>query len=43
MKPTFFSTPTELRAWFEAHHETQKELLVGFHKRATGKPSITWR
>jgi uncharacterized protein YdeI (YjbR/CyaY-like superfamily) len=42
MKPTFFSTPAEFRAWLDAHHDTALELLVGFHKRATAKPSITW-
>jgi uncharacterized protein YdeI (YjbR/CyaY-like superfamily) len=43
MEPIFFATPDELRAWLEEHHETQTELLVGFHKRATGRPSITWQ
>ena len=42
MKPTFFATPAELRAWFEANHASAKELLVGFYKRGSGKPSITW-
>lgn len=42
MKPTFFATPAEFRAWFEAHHASAKELLVGFHKRGSGEPSITW-
>lgn len=43
MKPVFFPNPAKLRAWLEAHHEKEKELLVGYHKRATGKPSLTWR
>jgi uncharacterized protein YdeI (YjbR/CyaY-like superfamily) len=45
MRPdaTFFSTPEDFRAWLEAHHADEKELLVGFHRRATGKPSITWK
>jgi uncharacterized protein YdeI (YjbR/CyaY-like superfamily) len=42
MRPTFFATPAEFRAWFEAHHQSAKELLVGFYKRGSGKPSITW-
>jgi uncharacterized protein YdeI (YjbR/CyaY-like superfamily) len=42
MKPTFFATPAKLRAWFEAQHETEKEVLVGFYKTASGKKSITW-
>jgi uncharacterized protein YdeI (YjbR/CyaY-like superfamily) len=42
MKPTFFSTPARFRAWLKAHHASHKELLVGFYKKGTGKPSITW-
>ena len=42
MKPTFFPSPSEWRAWLEAHHETHEELGVGFYKRDSGKPSITW-
>ena len=40
--PTFFATEAEFRAWLEAHHETAPELLVGFRKKASGKPSIDW-
>jgi uncharacterized protein YdeI (YjbR/CyaY-like superfamily) len=42
MEPTFFATPAEFRAWLEANHETEAELLVGFHKTNSGRPSITW-
>ena len=42
MKPTFFSAPQAFRAWLEENHETATELLVGFHKKGSGKPSITW-
>jgi uncharacterized protein YdeI (YjbR/CyaY-like superfamily) len=41
-KPTFFATPAAFRAWFAEHHATEQELLVGFYKVATGKPSLTW-
>jgi uncharacterized protein YdeI (YjbR/CyaY-like superfamily) len=41
-KPTFFPTPSDFRAWLEAHHDKFRELLVGFHKKSSGKPSITW-
>ena len=41
-QPRFFATPAELRAWFDAHAETEPELWVGFRRRATGRPSITW-
>jgi uncharacterized protein YdeI (YjbR/CyaY-like superfamily) len=39
----FFETPTEFRAWLEANHETATELWVGFHKKATGRPSMIWQ
>jgi uncharacterized protein YdeI (YjbR/CyaY-like superfamily) len=42
MKPTFFATPAALRAWFKKHHKTADELIVGFYKTDSGKPSVTW-
>jgi len=42
MKPTFFATPSEFRTWLEEHHDTAQELWVGFYKKSSGKPSITW-
>jgi uncharacterized protein YdeI (YjbR/CyaY-like superfamily) len=42
MNPTFFATPDEFRAWFEASHDSESELLVGLYKKGTGRPSITW-
>jgi uncharacterized protein YdeI (YjbR/CyaY-like superfamily) len=38
----FFSSPSEFRAWLEDHHETASELWVGYYKKATGKPTMTW-
>ena len=38
----FFKTPAEFRAWLEQHHSSEQELLVGFYKKGSGKPSITW-
>ncbi len=40
--PLYFASPAEFRAWLEAHHATETELWVGFHKRAAGRPSLTW-
>jgi uncharacterized protein YdeI (YjbR/CyaY-like superfamily) len=40
--PLFFDTPASFRTWLADNHATARELLVGFHKRGTGKPSITW-
>jgi uncharacterized protein YdeI (YjbR/CyaY-like superfamily) len=42
LKPTFFATPIDFRRWLKANHKTASELLVGFHKKDSGKPSITW-
>jgi len=41
-KPVFFSTPAQFLAWLEAHHQQRRELWVGFYKRSSGRPSITW-
>jgi uncharacterized protein YdeI (YjbR/CyaY-like superfamily) len=40
--PVFFGNPEEFRAWLEKHGAKEGELLVGFHKVGTGKPSLTW-
>ena len=42
IKPVFFATPTVFRQWLKKNHASVAELWVGFHKRGTGKPSITW-
>jgi uncharacterized protein YdeI (YjbR/CyaY-like superfamily) len=39
---TFFATPAAFRAWLRKHHHNTHELWVGFHKKGSGKPSITW-
>jgi uncharacterized protein YdeI (YjbR/CyaY-like superfamily) len=40
--PTYFPTEVDFRRWLEANHETAPELLVGFWKKGSGKPSIDW-
>src|SRR5688572_8769898 len=42
MKPTFFATAAEFRRWLKRHSDTEKELWVGFHKKSSGRPSLTW-
>lgn len=42
MNPHFFADQLEFRKWLEKHHLSEKELIVGFYKRNTGKPSMTW-
>jgi len=38
----FFATPAAFRDWLEKHHASEVELSVGFYKRASRKPSMTW-
>ncbi len=38
----FFKNSAELRKWFEKNHETEKELLLGFYKVHTKKPTVNW-
>ena len=42
VKPAFFADPQAFRQWLQKHHRTAEELIVGFYKRNSGKPSITW-
>ena len=42
MKPKFFRTPADFCRWLEKNHTTAAELWVGFHKKDSRKPSLTW-
>jgi uncharacterized protein YdeI (YjbR/CyaY-like superfamily) len=42
MDITFFKAPADFRKWLEKHHATERELWVGYYKKDSGKPSITW-
>jgi uncharacterized protein YdeI (YjbR/CyaY-like superfamily) len=42
MEPMFFSTPEEFRNWLTKNHRTSTELLVGYWKVGTKRPSMTW-
>jgi uncharacterized protein YdeI (YjbR/CyaY-like superfamily) len=42
-KPLFFKSAAEYRVWLEKNHESAKELWIGFWKKSTGKPSLTWQ
>lgn len=42
VEPTFFATPQEFRSWLERYHASARDLLVGFHKKGSGRPSMTW-
>lgn len=40
--PKFFATPADFRKWLSSNHDKAQELWVGFYKKETGWPSITW-
>lgn len=42
MEPVFFKNPSAFRQWLEKNHAKKTELVVGFYKVGTGKPSMTW-
>jgi len=42
VQPHFFKNTGEFRKWLEKNHMTEKELIIGYFKKDTGKPSITW-
>jgi len=43
VRPRFFKSAAELRAWLTKHHDQADELWVGMYKKATGKPTISHR
>ena len=40
--PLYFASSAAFRMWLSANHAKAKELLVGFHKKDSGTPSMTW-
>ena len=42
MTPRFFANPEEMRAWMQENHGERDEQWVGYYKKASGIPSITW-
>lgn len=40
--PTFFESGNDFRSWLEVHAATETELVVGFYKVGSGRPSLTW-
>jgi len=41
-EPNYFDSPDAFRAWLRKNHRRADEVLVGFHKKHTGKPTLTW-
>jgi len=42
MEVTFFTNRSEFRQWLSKNHDSANELWVGYYKKATGLPSMTW-
>lgn len=42
MTPLYFRGAAAWHAWLQKHHAKKTELLVGFHKKHTNRPSMTW-
>ena len=38
----FIATSEALRDWFDANHATADELWLGYHRKASGIPSVDW-
>lgn len=42
MTPIFFEKQDDFRKWLEENHDKETELIVGFYKVGSGKPSMNW-
>lgn len=42
VKPTFFEKAADFGKWLKKNHNKETELLVGFYKTNSGRPSMTW-
>ncbi len=41
-KPVFFKDKAALRKWFLKNYQKEEELWLGYYKKDSGKPSVTW-
>jgi uncharacterized protein YdeI (YjbR/CyaY-like superfamily) len=41
-EPTYFESAAAFGKWLRSHHASDAELWVGFWKRDTGEPTLTW-
>ncbi len=42
MKPRFFASAAQFRAWLTRYHESKSELLVGFYKKGAPRGGLTY-
>src|SRR4051794_14724710 len=43
MDATFFRSQSEFHAWLKRNHDKAQELWVGFYKKSSGLPGITYQ
>jgi uncharacterized protein YdeI (YjbR/CyaY-like superfamily) len=42
MEAIYFDSAADLRRWLEEHHDRASELLIGFHRKSSGRPGLTY-
>lgn len=42
MTPLYFRSAADFRRWLETHGASAQELWLGYFKRGSGEPSLTW-
>ena len=42
MKPRYFKSQADFRAWLDKHHATERELWVGFYKKGSGRKGLAY-
>lgn len=40
--PVYFNDQNEFREWLEKNHNKESEIIAGYYKVGTGRPSMTW-
>ena len=43
INPIFFAKETDFRKWLQKNHTAADEVWVGFYKKHTGKPTVTYK
>jgi uncharacterized protein YdeI (YjbR/CyaY-like superfamily) len=42
IEPVYFASAGEFRDWLQRHHADAQEVVVGYYKKGSGRPSLTW-
>jgi len=42
MRIKYFKSPNDFRIWLEKNHASTQELWVGYYKKSSQQPSMTW-